>query len=132
MHCNTFYEDGSKELLSGCSKCGGRFFFFIKKENLNKANNVALNLTQKEKAQIENDIYDIMGSEVDRSKPVVLDLEAIRILKPGQYELDIVRLLKKSPVVYRLEEGKYVIDLPSTFSSEEVKGGVSDERRAKK
>jgi len=40
-----------------------------------------------------------------------LDIEAIRVLKPGQYELDLVHLFKGEPLVYKLEEGKYVVDL---------------------
>ena len=120
VKCNTFYEDGSNELLKGCSKCGGKFFFFVRKEHIEEAQKLVINLTKKEKHQIEEDIYDIVGSAMDKNKPVVLDLETIRILKPGQYELDIVKLLQKHPLVYRLEEGKYIIDLNSTFKLDEV------------
>jgi len=52
---------------------------------------------------------------VDRSDPVVLDIEAIRVLKPGKYELDLVHLFKNEPLVFKLEEGKYMIDLIETF-----------------
>ena len=36
VRCNTFYEDGSKAILAGCS-CGGKLFFYVKKEKLEKA-----------------------------------------------------------------------------------------------
>jgi predicted nucleic acid-binding Zn-ribbon protein len=52
---------------------------------------------------------------------VVLDLESIRILKPGQYELDLVHLFRKQPLIYKLAEGKYLIDLPETFKEERDK-----------
>ena len=48
----------------------------------------------------------------------MLDLESIRVLKPGQYELDLVHLFRKQPLVYKLAEGKYVIDLPEIFKAE--------------
>ena len=115
VRCNTFYEDGSQQLLNGCNKCGGKFFFYVKKENIEEAKKITTKLSKNDKEKIERDVIDIMGDEIDREKAVVLDLETIRILKPGQYELDIVKLLQKHPLIYRLEEGKYVIDLISTF-----------------
>lgn len=113
VRCGKFYEDGSKELLSGC-ECGGRFFFFIRQKNLEEAQKITVNLTKSEKEQIEHDVLDIVGSSED-DQPVVLDLENIRILKPGKYELDIVELFKNKPLVYKMGEGTYVIDLASSF-----------------
>jgi len=120
VRCGIMYDDGSKELLSGC-QCGGRFFFFIRKKNLEEAQKVTVNLSSEEKAQIEKDVMDIVGTS-DPDEPVVLDLENIRVLKPGKYELDIVELFKNKPLVYKMGEGTYVIDLASSF----------EERRKKK
>ena len=116
VRCNTFYEDGANELLKGCA-CGGRLFFFIKKDKLEEMKKISedIKLTQKEKIQIENDVFDLVGSEIDRDQPVVLDLEAIRVLKPGKYELDLVHLFKGEPLIFKLEEGKYMIDLVESF-----------------
>ncbi|HIH18075.1 MAG TPA: hypothetical protein HA218_04590 [Nanoarchaeota archaeon] len=52
---------------------------------------------------------------MDPGMPVVLNLESIRITKPGKFEIDLVNIFKGSPLVYKIEEGKYFIDLPSTF-----------------
>ena len=49
----------------------------------------------------------------------LLDIESIRVLKPGKYELDIVHLFKKDPLIIKLEEGKYMIDLPQAFKDKE-------------
>ena len=86
VRCNIFYEDGANELLKGCP-CGGKLFFFIKKEKLEEMRKVTedIKLTEKDRIQIEQDIFDLVGSEVDREQPVILDLEAIRVLKPGKY-----------------------------------------------
>ena len=116
VRCSTFYEDGARELLSGCS-CSGKLFFFIKKEKLEDMRKIAeeVNLSDKDKEQIEQDIFDLVGSEIDRDQPVILDLEAIRVLRPGKYELDLVHLFNKEPLIFRLEEGKYMIDLVQSF-----------------
>lgn len=114
VRCGTFYDDGAQEILSGC-KCGAKLFFYVRKEKLEKAKEIAENLTKSEKKKIEKDVYEIMGRE-EEEKPVVLDLESIRVLKPGKFELDLVHLFnKKDPLVFKLEEGKYIIDLAESF-----------------
>ena len=116
VRCNTFYEDGATEIIKGC-KCGGRLFLYIKKEKLEEAQKIAqeIKLTPQEKKQIEEDVFELVGSEIDRDEPVVLDLEAIRVLKPGKYELDLVHLFKGEPLIFKLEEGRYMIDLAESF-----------------
>ncbi|MBI2575834.1 hypothetical protein HYV84_01365 [Candidatus Woesearchaeota archaeon] len=116
VRCNTFYEDGAQEILKGC-KCGGRLFFFVKKEKLAEAEKLAnqIKLSEEEKNQIERDVFELVGSDLEKDEPVVLDLETIRVKKPGQYELDLVHLFKGDPLIFRLEEGKYLIDLAESF-----------------
>ena len=116
VRCNTFYDDGAKELLKGCA-CGGRLFFFIKKEKLEELKKVSegMSLSDEDRQQIEQDVFDLVGSEIDRDQPVVLDLEAIRVLRPGKYELDLVHLFKKEPLIFKLEDGKYMIDIAQSF-----------------
>ena len=114
VRCGSLYEDGDNALLNGCT-CGAKLFFFIKKEKLKKVQEATQNLTVKEKEQIEKDVFDLVGSEVDKDQPIVLDLESVRVLEPGKYELDLVHLFKKDPIVIKLGEGKYMIDLIQTF-----------------
>jgi len=114
VRCGKLYEDAAKELLKGCV-CGARLFFYIKKEKLKEIQEKTVNLTEKEKEQIEKDVFDLIGSEVDKDQPIVLDLESVRVLEPGKYELDLVHLFKKDPIVIKLGEGKYMIDLIQTF-----------------
>ncbi len=114
VKCGEMYQDGSNDILKGCG-CGGKLFFYIKKEKINQVQ-PQLKLSSKEKEQIEKDVYDIMGEDIDREKPIVLDIESIHILKPGKYELDLVNLFNKNnPLVYKLEEGKYLVDIAETF-----------------
>lgn len=93
-------------------------FFYVKKEKLEDAKKAVedLHLTKKQKEQIEDDVFDIIGVSKQDDQPVILDLESIKILKPGQYELDLVNLFKKKqPLIYKLEDGKYMIDIAESF-----------------
>lgn len=119
VRCNKLYPDGSEEILKGC-ECGGKFFFFIKQKSIDEAKEITNNLTDEDKKQIEEDILDIIGIREDDA-PVILDLESIRILEPGKYELDLVELFKGKPLIYRVEEGKYIIDIASSFKSQKQK-----------
>jgi hypothetical protein len=116
VRCNSFYEDGSTEIIKGC-KCGGKLFFYIKSSKLDEMRKVIKkqNLTKKDKEQIEHDIFDLVGSDIDRNTPVVLDFESIHVLKPGKYELDLVHMFKGEPLIFKLEEGKYMIDIAESF-----------------
>lgn len=114
VRCSVFYDDGAQEILKGCP-CGGRLFFFVKKEKLEAAKNlVPQNLDPVQKQQIEKDVLELVGGSVD-DVPVVLDFESVRVLEPGKYQLDLVQLFKGEPLVFRLEEGKYVIDIQESF-----------------
>ncbi len=117
VKCSKIYDDGKADLLKGCQACSGKLFFYITKARLEKLREEdQIELTNKQKEQIENDVYDLIGDEIDKEKPVILDFESIKILSPGKYELDLVNLFnKKQPLIYRLEDGKYVIDLIETF-----------------
>lgn len=116
VRCNTFYEDGSQEIIKGCT-CGGKLFFYVKKEKLEdmKKSIKKHSLTDADKAQIEKDIFDIVGSDIDKADPIILDFESINVLKPGTYELDLVSLFKKNPLVFKLADGKYMIDVVESF-----------------
>ncbi|NTV24519.1 MAG: hypothetical protein HGA85_09245 [Nanoarchaeota archaeon] len=114
VRCGYIYEDSTNGIIvSGC-KCGGKLFFFVKKEKLEEMKKAQFKLSNEDKAKIESDVFDIIG--VDKTEePVVLDFESIRVLKPGKYELDLVNLFKDRPLIYKLDEGKYMIDLPESF-----------------
>jgi len=118
VRCGILYDDGAAEILKGCT-CGAKLFFFVKQKALQESEEIVENLSPVEKTQIENDVYDIMGVQKKEEAPIVLDLESIKIRKPGKFELDLVNLFnKKQPLVYKLEEGKYVIDLAESFIRE--------------
>jgi len=115
VRCSKIYDDGNEVVLKGCP-CGGRLFFYIseKKLKLLKERDEQLKLTKKQKKDLEKDILDIVGNKKSND-PVILDFESINVKMPGKYEIDLVNLFKKEPLIFKLEDGKYVIDIPSTF-----------------
>ncbi len=120
VRCGIFYSDGAEEILNGC-QCGAKIFFYIKKSKLQKAKKIAEVLTTEQKEEIERSIEEIAGISTN-SDPVVLDFEAINVLEPGKFEIDLVNLFnKEKPVVYKLGDGKYMIDLPESFKREKEK-----------
>jgi len=117
VHCGEFYPIGSKELLEGCRKCGGHFFFYVRDEQLKKIKENPIEIPKEEKGKIEKDIREMAGI-VEENVPVILDLESVRVTGAGKFEIDLVNLFnKKRPLIYKLEEGKYIIDLATTLKS---------------
>lgn len=115
VHCKRIIPVGSKELLEGCSDCKGHFFFYIKDEQMGEIKENPIDIPKEEKKKIEKDIREMAGIK-DDDAPVILDLESIRVTGDGKYEIDVVNLFNKNrPLIYKLEEGKYIIDLSSTM-----------------
>jgi len=144
VHCGKVYPDGAKELLAGCSGCGSHFFYFIKKEYYDKLNKEIKNevlhekieeINKLDKVKIEKDVREIIGISEQDEIPVILDLESIRVLGPGKFEIDVVNLFNKQrPLIYKLEEGKYIIDLASTLklNAEQLEKRELQEAKTKK
>lgn len=110
--CGKMFPDASKQLLEGCDSCGGRFFYFIRKEALEKMSFPKLQEDQVD--EIEEDIREIIGQKKIKDSPIVLDVETVQIKEPGKYLIDLTKIFsKKRPIVYKIEDGKYYIDLSS-------------------
>ena len=119
--CGKVYPDASKELLAGCI-CTSKFFYYIRQEKFEQLqyekDQVLEELNKADKDQIEKDIRELTGLDKKPDESVILDLESIRVIRPGKFEIDIVNLFSKHrPLIYKLEEGKYVIDLASTLTA---------------
>lgn len=113
VRCRKKYPDGAEELLKGCS-CGSRFFYYVRKENIDKWEKDVPNLTEKQAKEMEKDVKDMIGIKKDEDVPVILDIETITMRGPGKYVIDLTKLFSgENPVVYKLREGKYYIDLSS-------------------
>jgi predicted nucleic acid-binding Zn-ribbon protein len=120
VHCSATYDDRAEALLTGCKECRGKFFFYIREEKLKEIEQVKeqeLLLEPEEKQQIEKDVREISGI-TDEEVPVFLDFESISIVKSGKYLIDLPKLFSKDkPRVYRLEDGKYIVDLSAQVNT---------------
>ncbi len=116
VHCKEIYPAGSKELLEGCGKCGSHFFFYVRDDQLERIKENPIDIPIEEKAQVEKDIREMAGI-TDETAPVILDIESVRVTGAGKFEIDLANLFSKNrPLIYKLEEGKYIIDLATTLS----------------
>ena len=121
VKCSHILPTGSKEILEGCNNCKGHFFFYIKEGQVEEMKNKIIEIPKEQKTKIEQDIREMAGI-TDEYAPVILDIESIRITGEGKFEIDIVKLFQRNqPLIYKLEEGKYIIDLAST-----LKGNLKD------
>ena len=115
VRCSRLIPAGSREILEGCNECKGHFFFYIRDDQIEAIKNKIIEIPEKEKKKVEEDIREIVGI-VDEQAPVILDVESIRVTGEGKFELDIAKIFRKDrPLIYKLEEGKYIIDLASTL-----------------
>jgi len=124
VHCKRIIPIGSKEILEGCEDCSGKFFFYIRDEQLEKIKEEPIiEIPEAEKKKIEQDVREMAGITDDEA-PVILDLESIRAVGSGKFEIDLTNLFRKDrPLIYKMEEGKYIIDLATTLkrSAKDIK-----------
>ncbi len=89
-------------------------FFYIRDEQAERIRlskeEVIPEFNSIDKKKVEEDVRSILKVE-DDEKPVILDLESVRVLGPGRFELDIVSLMNRKPIVFKESEGKYSIDI---------------------
>jgi len=121
IHCSKIIEAGSREILEGCKQCGGKFFFYVRDEQLEKLRKEPIELEESiDKKKVEEDVRSMLNVK-DEEEAVILDLESIRVLNPGKFEIDLVSLMNRRPIIFKLEEGKYIIDLDSIPKDKLVK-----------
>ncbi|RLG14994.1 MAG: hypothetical protein DRN66_00530 [Candidatus Nanohalarchaeota archaeon] len=109
VKCGKLHPDNADYLMNGCDECGAKFFFYVNEDGEEKAQRITANLTKKQVREMEKDVRSILGHK--KNKILVLSIEAIRILSPGKYELDLVNLFNQTPLVIKIGEGKYEIDI---------------------
>lgn len=119
VKCSRIIDAGNRELLEGCNECGSKFFFYVRPEQLDKVRERIVEIPEEDKNKIEKDVREIAGI-TEEDVPVILDFESVRVTGEGKFELDLVNLFnKKKPLVYKLDEGKYLIDIARTLKDSE-------------
>lgn len=100
-NCEHIFEDGSAEILDGCPHCGWKKFLYVPAKPM-----------VEDTPDVETQIDE---PEIEDKEPD-LQVESIRILDKGSYELNIGALLEREEIVMSVKEsGRYFVHLPSVF-----------------
>jgi len=118
LGCDTIYDNTSDVIIKGCPKCGKKLFLFIKKIPEKKKE---IELTKEQKNVVLKEVESMLETE-DIQTPIILKLENVRVVSPGKYEIDVNQLMKKDkPLIYKVQEGTYMIDLNFLRQMEDTK-----------
>lgn len=126
--CGKGFPDGSKEMLGGCPACGGKKFQYFPKsgtppvEDRAQASARSATVDREELPSTEEpDMHDERAPATDLAElreRLDSQFESIRIVEPGQYELNLMELYDRDTYVISLQEdGRYVIDVPEAWRS---------------
>ena len=116
LGCDRIYDNSSNVIITGCPDCGKKLFLYIK-NTPKKEEQVEISKRNKELILEE---LESMTKIQDIDEPIVLKLENVRVLSPGKYEIDINQLMKKEkPLIYKVQDGTYVIDLNFLINKDE-------------
>lgn len=104
VQCGTKYHDNAPELLSGC-KCGAKVFRLIKKVKEMKSGKES----RKEETALK------IGIQALASSGSTLPESCIKLVGKGKYDINLEQAFEAPPAVYRIEKGKFVIDVDGEF-----------------
>lgn len=111
--CGKIYEDNAIELMNGCT-CGARVFLFLReKADRSKEETIEkLKGQELEKSDLEW-LDKRLGKGLEKAdKTIHLDVENLLRLGKGKYRLNIASLMKGEPLVIKVRDGVYYIDIP--------------------
>ncbi|MBN2013706.1 MAG: hypothetical protein JW778_00855 [Candidatus Altiarchaeota archaeon] len=110
--CNKIYEDNAPELINGCG-CGARVFLFLReKEDMSRREAINELKNQRLDKKDLRWLDDRFGEELKKTdKTIHLDVENLLRLDEGRYRLDIASLMKGDPLVVKVKDGVYYIDI---------------------
>ena len=114
LKCQEVYSNDSDVILKGCIKCGSKVFMYMKnfpKKSEEEIEDNSFKISKEGKKAILRELEkreDFKSSD----EPIILDLENIKVIDEGKYEIDINQLFKgDKPLVYKVDGGTYVLDL---------------------
>lgn len=133
--CVSIFNDGAAIILNGCPKCGWNKFLYVRDETpapeqvVKYDAPVSTGQISPEASHFIKEVDEILGiqdepkqheimteQKVETPKEIGNRVESIRIVSPGQYELNLESLLERKEIVMALkEDGTYIVHLPSVF-----------------
>jgi predicted nucleic acid-binding Zn-ribbon protein len=111
--CGEIYEDSAPELMNGCT-CGARVFLFLRQQEDSSEEETIEKLKGQELEKNDLDwLNKKLGEELKKSdRTIHLDVENLLRVGKGKYRLDIASLMKGDPLVIKVRNGVYYIDIP--------------------
>jgi predicted nucleic acid-binding Zn-ribbon protein len=105
-NCEQIFDDGSAAILNGCPNCGWHKFLYVPAKPATDA--VEATDTETEPGEPEMEKTAEAASD--------MEVESIRILEKGSYELNLKSLLDREEIIMSVkEDGRYLVHLPSVF-----------------
>jgi predicted nucleic acid-binding Zn-ribbon protein len=100
-NCEHIFKDGAAKILDGCPHCGWNKFLYVpEKSETDDAPDTEAQVDEPEVVEKKSD----------------LQVESIRILDKGSYELNLEALLDREEIIMSMkEDGRYIVHLPSVF-----------------
>lgn len=97
--CGKEFADGDMQILKGC-ECGNNKFLYVPKD--------------------KKDVRE--KAEETRTQISEMGIESVRIVAPGQYEINLDKILSRDEIVIALQQdGRYVLHLPSLLKPKSKK-----------
>ena len=111
--CGREFRDGSVDILRGCTSCGGKKFLYVS----DRVRNADV-LEEKSIADIaqetKQEVLEVKSrGPASRPTDILERVESVRIVSRGEYELNLERLAESQDIIIGVDEGKYMLDLPS-------------------
>ncbi len=127
--CESIFRDGAAIILNGCPKCGWNKFLYVRDERTAQVPEIKPEKSSMsgEASKFIQEVDELIGNKTVPAKLQVEEVkqkpeevgdrvESVRILSPGQYELNLDSILKRDEIVMALkEDGTYIVHLPSVF-----------------
>lgn len=131
--CENIFKDGAAIILNGCPKCGWNKFLYVRDEPKDAETSAKIPIDTNtgqispEASNFIREVDEILGikeekpeiktePKAEEQKEIGDRIESVRILSPGQYEVNLEALLERKEIVMALkEDGTYVVNLPSVF-----------------
>ncbi|MCX6767842.1 MAG: Zn-ribbon containing protein [Candidatus Micrarchaeota archaeon] len=104
VKCRAVYEDGSAELLKGCS-CGSRVFVFFKPEQ-----EAEVKATDEDVKALEKELEPLTR---DKTVSIQWGVENVRVREKGLYEIDVKSLMQGDPIVVKTDKEVYFVRFPA-------------------
>lgn len=105
--CGKEFVDGDMQILKGC-ECGNNKFLYVPKKREEEEKEEAVDVEEKAE-EVKNQIAEEMG------------METVRIVAPGQYEINLDKVLSREEIIISLQQdGKYLLHLPSLLRDKKL------------